>query len=314
MRYLCLFILLAIGCTSVTDKSKTNYKKNIRFNHLYVVIDDSTFNNLFDCMKMLDDFSYNKEQTVHSDKKSWTGKYLFGRHQYLEIFNPTGDKKDKIGELGLAFRTDKLGTLNAIRDHWNKTKENITYSERKIKRKGKLYPWFNFLSLKHSDSLRIFSWLMESPKEELMSVGFNRDDLKNVISWDKYAVYRRTTDLNISADSVEYNKSFNRITQLHLTLTQSELESLKNSLSDFGFTESDNKLISQDITINYKILTSKQFVLNQIDFDLACPMKQGTYYCNNIEFKVNENSAHLRFMYDNNSEAIKGLATSAHLP
>jgi len=182
MRYLCLFILLAIGCNSVTDKRNIDFKKNIRFNHLYVVIDDSTFNNLFDCMKMLDDFSYNKEQTVRSDKKSWSGKYLFGRHQYLEIFNSTGDKKGKIGELGLAFRTDKLGTLNAIKDHWNKTKEAIIYSERKIKRKSKLVPWFNLLSLKHSDSLRIFSWLMETPKEELMSWDLVRMILKRKLA------------------------------------------------------------------------------------------------------------------------------------
>jgi len=45
--------------------------------------------------------------------------------------------------------------------------------------------------------------------------------------------------------------------------------------------------------------------LNQIDFELAGSMKQGTYSCNHIEFKVKDNSAHLRFMYDNNSEALK---------
>jgi len=80
---------------------------------------------------------------------------------------------------------------------------------------------------------------------------------------------------------------------------------LKNSLRDFGFTEKENSLISQDIRINFKISQNKQFVLNQIDFELAGSMKQGTYSCNHIEFKVKDNSAHLRFMYDNNSEALK---------
>lgn len=117
---------------------------------------------------------------------------------------------------------------------------------------------------------------------------------------EKYSVYRRATNLKISTDFVEYHKSFNRIIQVHLTLTQNELEHLKKSLRDFGFAEKENKLISQDMTIIYKISPSKQFVLNQFDFDLARSMKLGTYYCNHIEFKINEDSAHILFMYDNN--------------
>jgi hypothetical protein len=262
------------------------------------VIDDSTYKNLFEGMKILEDFSYTKEQSVDSEKKSWTGKYLFGRHQYLEILRPDGDKKGRVGEVGLAFRTDKLGTMNLIKDHWENNDENFTYSQRKIKRKGKLSPWFDFLSLQQSDSLRVFSWLMESPKEELRSVGFSRADLKKVISWEKYSNHRRAKDLKIPADSVAYEKNFNRITQLHLTLTQYELDGLKRSLRDFGFTESGNKLVSQDVTIEYVISKSKQFLLNRIDFELAGPMKPGTYSCNNLEFKVTEDSAHIRFLYD----------------
>ncbi|MFA8433390.1 MAG: DUF5829 family protein [Marinifilaceae bacterium] len=297
MRFLCLFVLFAIGCTTSTHRS--NFRGNVRFNHLYVVIDDSTYKNLFEGMKILEDFSYIKEQSVDSEKKSWTGKYLFGRHQYLEILKPVGDKKGRVGEVGLAFRTDKLGTMNLIKDHWENNDENFTYSQRKIKRKGKLSPWFDFLSLQQSDSLRVFSWLMESPKEELRSVGFSRADLKEVISWEKYSNHRRAKDLKIPADSVAYEKNFNRITQLHLTLTQYELDGLKRSLRDFGFTESGNKLVSQDVTIEYVISESKQFLLNRIDFELAGPMKPGTYSCNNLEFKVTEDSAHIRFLYDN---------------
>lgn len=291
-------LLLVISCTSKNENNESHFEENIRFNHFYVVIDDSTYNNLFDCIQILDDFSYNKEQTVNTGEREWSGKYLFGKHQYLEIFKPEGDKEGRFGELGLGFITDKSGTLNSVRHERKRKKERTSYSNRKIVREGRSYPLFQLASIEHSDSVGIFSWLMEYQKAEMKSVGFTDQDLQEVISWEDYSVHRRAADLKINPDSIKFEKAFDRVTQLDLTLTQYELESLKKSLLYFGFTEKGNSLISQDITINYKISQQKGFVLNQIDFKLIGSMKQGTYRCKNLELKINENSANLKFLYN----------------
>ncbi len=293
-------LLLVISCNSKNENNESNFEENIRFNHLYIVIDDSTYNNLFDCIQILDDFSYNKEQTVNTGERAWSGKYLFGKHQYLEIFKPEGDKKERFGELGLGFITDKSGTLSSVRNEWKRKKERTSYSDRKIVREGRSYPLFQLANIEQSDSVRVFSWLMEYQKKEMKSVGFTNQDLKEVISWEEYSVHRRATDQKINADSVKFEKAFDRVTQLHLTLTQYELESLKKSLLYFGFTEKGNSLISKYITINYKISQHKGFVLNQIDFKLIGSMKQGTYRYKKLEFRINENSANLKFLYNSN--------------
>lgn len=297
-QFYCFLLLLVMACSSKNENIESKFEENIRFNHFYVVIDDSTYDNLFDCIQILDDFSYNKEQTVNTGEREWSGKYLFGKHHYLEIFKPEGDKKGRFGELGLGFTTDKLGTLNSVRHEWKRKKERATYSNRKIVREGRSYPLFQLASIEHSDSVGISSWLMEYQKEEMKSVGFTDQDLQEVISWEDYSVHRRAADLKINPDSVKFEKAFGRITHLYLTLTQYELESLKKSLLYFGFTEKGNNLISQDITINYKISQQKGFVLNQVDFKLIDPMKQGTYRCKNVEFRIKGNSAHLKFLYN----------------
>jgi len=292
-------LLFLMACSSKNEDNDSKFKEHIRFNHFYVVMDDSTYNNLFEGLQLLDDFSYNKEQVVNTGERAWSGKYLFGRHQYLEIFKPEGDKKGRFGEVGLGFVTDKSGTLNLVRNEWKRKKEETSFSNRKIVRKGRSTPLFQLASIEHSDSLRIFSWLMEYQKDEMKSVGFTDQDLQEVISWEAYSVHRRAADLKINPDSVKYEKAFDRVTQLYLTLTPFELESLKKSLLYFGFTEKESRFISQDITINYKISQQKGCVLNQIDFKLTSPMKQGTYRYRNLEFKIDEHSANLKFLYDN---------------
>ncbi len=294
-KFYYFLLLLAIGCTSSNTKDEINFAKHIRFNHLYIVIDDSTYNSLFDCIQILDDFSENIEQTVTAENRAWSGKYLFGSNQYLEIFKPVGDKQGRFGELGLGFLTDKSGTLNSVRNEWKRKKEKGSFSNRKIVRDGKSFPLFQMASIEQSNDLSVFSWLMEYEEEEMISVGFTQEDLKQVISWPEYAAHRKAADLNLMPDEIKFEKTFDKITQLHITLTQNELESLKKSLRYFGFTEEGNCLISQDISIKYKISLHKGFVLNQIDFELSSSMEQGTFRCNNLEFIVTENKAHLKF-------------------
>jgi len=298
-----LLIILFVGCKSFNKDEQTHvvkkdFQKNIRFNHLFVVIDDSTYNYLFDSLKILDGFSFNSEQTIESGEESWTGKYLIGKHHYLEIFNPEGYEKAKFGEIGLGFMTDKSGTLDSIRHQWERTKDSVSFTNEEMILEGQSYPWAYFLSIPNLDSSRVIAFLMENQKEEMMRVGFSEEDLQQVISWAEYVDHSTAISEKISPDSVKFEKAFSRITDLHLTLTPNELEWLKKTLLDFGFTEDGNNLVSQDINIKYKISQNKGFILNQIDFELMDSLNQGTYRYKNLEFTINENSAHLSFLYN----------------
>ena len=225
--------MIFFGCTSNSKKFENRFEENIRFNHLYVVIDDSTYACLFDFIQVLDDFSYNDSETVDTGEETWSGKYLFGLHHYLEIFNLEGYENAKIGELGLGFITDKSGTLNSTRLRWEGKKDSIYVTNREIVNEGQSSPWYQSISLPNLDSLRVTAWLMEHQKEEMIRVGFTDEDLQGVINWTEYINHSLAKSQKLSPDSIKFEKAFCRITSLYLTLTLNELEWLRVTLLDF---------------------------------------------------------------------------------
>ncbi len=279
-------------------KNDTNLNEYISFNHLYIVIDDSTYSNLFDSLKVLDDFSYNSEETVVTDDESWSGKYLFGEQHYLEIFNSEGFENAKFGELGLGFISEKTGTLDFIKRNWEDMKDSISFSERTIEYENKSSPWYYSLSIPNIDSLRVNAWLMEHHKEEMLRVGFTEEDINRVISWEEYIDYSLATSRNVAPDSITFEKSFHRIKGLHLTLTLNELELLKETLLSFGFTDDGICLSNKDLYLKYELTQNEVFILNQIDFELIKTLKPGIYRYRNWEFVIEGDSAYLYFLYN----------------
>ena len=97
--------------------NKAGFRKNIKFNHLFVVIDDSTYKYLFDSLKLPKNFAGISEQATDAGSASWTGKYLFGISNYLEFFKPGGIKESKSGDFGLGFTTNKSGTIDSLQNY-----------------------------------------------------------------------------------------------------------------------------------------------------------------------------------------------------
>jgi hypothetical protein len=81
-------LLLLTSCTK--EKNRTNeylnFEKHIKFNHLFVVVDDLTYQYLSDSIDAIKAFSSFSETNTKTDTESWSGKYLLGKNHYLEIF------------------------------------------------------------------------------------------------------------------------------------------------------------------------------------------------------------------------------------
>ena len=56
-------------------------------------------------------------------------------------------------------------------------------------------------------------------------------------------------DYNIPSDSIKYERLFERITSLHLTLSNKELGYLRLYLIDFGFIENERSFSKPDFEI-----------------------------------------------------------------
>lgn len=298
-----ILLTLVVGIWSCNNKSnnvenKPSYTKHIKFNHLFVVIDDSTYNYLLDSLKFLDQFSINREMSVNVGDESWTGKYLFGKHNYLEIFKSDGKEGSKMGDVGLGFMTNKMGTLDSLYSYWEANLDSATLENRDlVDEKGDTSSWFRYATIPDKDSLQIKLWLMENTREHMIRSGFTDNDLLGEIEYWDYMKNFRASYYGISPDSIKYDKLFDKITSLHLTLSKKELSYLKQYLTDFGFTENGRTFSKDDFEIKYVISESRHFILNQVDFSLTDTLRNDKYSFKNLVLLIDGNKASLNFTY-----------------
>ena len=303
IQFLIGIIFVAIGSWSCNDRPEKSanlhpFMKNIKFNHLYVVIDDTTYKYLFDSLRFFDDFSINSEDSISAGDESWTGKYLMGKHNYLEIFKPNGYEGAKMGDLGLGFMTNKIGTLDSLYSCWKANLDSVTIENKDfVNEIGDRTSWFRSISIPNTDSLQIDPWLMENTREHMISSGFTNNDLLSKIEFYDYMKIKTANHYGISPDSIIYNKLFDKVTSLHLTLSEKELNYLKQYLDDFGFTEKNGIFSKEDFEIKYSISESRHFILNQIDFSLLDSLESEKYSFSNLDLLVNGEKASLKLTY-----------------
>jgi len=293
-----IFIFGFCNCTDQNLKEKDSFKKHIKFDHLYVVIDDSSYFYLMDSLKILNDFSEYKEKTTDAGDVSWSGKYFIGKNHYLEIFKPGGAPGAKFGDFGIGFMPNKLGVLDSLQNQLKNTRDSIVVTNREYVDNGKSYPWFRAISFPDPDSLRMGLWLMEYENEFMLDEGFTKEELSDVIDgWDrnKKSIAKQK---GIAEDSINYLKAFEKVTSLFVTVSNKELSMMRQHLLAFGFTEENNTFISTDFKIIYTISESEHFMLDQIDFSLSKRIPEGKYQYKKLELNVEGLRASLKFLYN----------------
>ena len=276
----------------------SGFRKNVRFNHLFLVIDDSTFNYLFDSLQVLKTFAITSAQTTDAGSAFWTGKYLFGLNNYLEIFKPGGIKGSKLGDFGIGFMTNKLGTLNSLHNYWVKTLDSVHEEKTTANDNGQISPWFTSLSIPNNDSLKISAWVFENSKEEMTYAGFTEKDLQREIDFSEYDKHITAKLRNVPVDSVKYEKLFNRITSLNISLSSRELAYLKHFLRDIGFTENANSFTNEDLTITYSLTEGEHFLLKEIGFSLLKTAPKEIHSFGNIDMILDNDKAIMKFKYN----------------
>ena len=298
-----LVAILLLGIWSCTDNNQKSqlppsFAKYIGFNHLYITIDDATYDFLLDSLKILDQFSVNQRSDVEAGDESWSGIYLFGKHHYLEIFKQGGFDDNRFGDFGLAFMSDKLGTLDSVYISWSSQFDSVTFDHREMTdQNGNDQSWFNYVEIPNADSLHIQPWLMEHTKEHMMDCRYTEHQLENEIEYWDYIKNMLSTTYNISSDSIKYDKLFEKVTALHLTLSEDELARLQLYLYDFGFNETDHKFSKNDFEIKYQFSGSSHFILNQIDFSLLDSVPEQKQTFRNLDFQMSGYKASLKFNY-----------------
>lgn len=296
---LAFFALLAtVSCTNNSEDIKDYaFEKNILFNHLYIVIDSITYKHLSDSLPFLADFSIMSESKTDAGDESWSGKYLYGENHYVEIFSTEGYEGAKPGDVGIGFMPNKIGTLDSLYRKWSHNLDSVDRFDRTMMEDGVTYPWFTAISIPNVESLHLNIWLMEYDREHMLDNGFTSKDLMGEIDhWD-YTRHKRAKNLRTSPDSITYGKLFEKISAVHLTLSENEVIYLRQNLLDFGFTEHDNTFHGNDIDVKYEIDGKRDFILRQIDFKLSGSLEKSEYSIGSIDVIVTGNEASFKFNY-----------------
>jgi hypothetical protein len=280
----------------VSDKTLP-FEKHIKFNHLYIVLDDSTYNYLSDSLSFIKQFSGFKASSTNTATESWSGKYLYGKNHYLEIFKPKGYKGAAVGDFGMGFMPNKLGTLDTLYNHWRTSFDTVSRTDKNIVEKGVTYKWFTSLSIPAKDSLKLHIWLMEHSKEEMLYAGFKEEELTNEVEYWDYLRYMRAKTTKSTPDSIKYDKLFDRVNSVTLKLSNKELSFLRKNLLHMGFVERNRVFQGNDMDVKYEVTEAPHFILQQIDFKLARSTMDENIVLNRLTIKVSGNKASFTFNY-----------------
>lgn len=299
-----LLLVLTLCITCCKEKNHNDYEmeapfryaENIKFNHLYVVIDDSTYKYLFDSIAFFHEFAYVSEDNIDAGDESWSGKYITGNQDYLEIFKPSSAEDTKLGNLGIGFMPNKMGIQDSLYTYWGLGTDSIHRDlKTMVISEGDTIPWFNAINIHNPDSLAIIPWVMEYTDTFMKMAGFTEEELTNEISHAEFTQKYVSTRFNISYDSAQYKRLYERVSGFSLELSQDEYNHFNKYLKTFGFEESDDVFIRPDFEIRYQLTEGSHFTLKQIDFELREAVESQSYTVNKLTFSAEGKMAQMLF-------------------
>ncbi|HRH60379.1 MAG TPA: DUF5829 family protein, partial [Chitinophagaceae bacterium] len=136
------FLLAICICASVGVSAQT--LPAVHFNHLFVYVDSSDIAAINHSDFIKNEFGSYSVRTTSADSDTWTGHYLYGLDNYLELFS--APNKDESGFTGLAFSVDSVGEINHLNTLLQK-QYKTTIAVRRRKMDEKMIPWFTALEI-----------------------------------------------------------------------------------------------------------------------------------------------------------------------
>jgi hypothetical protein len=112
--FLVLAMVLAIGVFGDLARAGGLGRQLLFYNHAYAVLDRQTADAVEHSRFLREFANFEVRTTTDSNGMTWTGRYLFGRETYLELFG-VGDlpgKDGRLGSTGLALSAERTGDLD----------------------------------------------------------------------------------------------------------------------------------------------------------------------------------------------------------
>jgi Family of unknown function (DUF5829) len=260
----------------------------VNFNHLFIVIDSTDLHALQKSSFIKNKFAALLTRTTKADSAdSWTGTYLEGLDNYLELLEV--GVNDPLGNAGIAFSVDRIGEISQL-DAVLSRNYTTEIHLREKQYDNKKVPWFTALTIKDPvfDSLSHISfWVMEYKPEYF---DYNHWKYKD----DKLT---RTTYLSQYKDE-RRDKILKRFTGASLRATEKERQVLSEFLLNCGYQKmTDGSLVSPEhFVIHFmdRKATDRNAVAS-IDFETNIPLSDDIKISANVEFRMENTGGKICF-------------------
>jgi hypothetical protein len=262
--------------------------------HIFFCIDSITYQNLFHHEFIAKVFANTRELSNKTLTDSYTGKYLMGRQSYIEVFEPDykegkPELGDKFGDVGLVFRTKKTD-INKIDQLIKADKKDANLKLIEYEDSGTIIPFNQNLYLSNAELQETFRpYVEEFTAEFLKLCGFTESEIKSGITEEQFREKRR---------GKKYEKLYDNIEKVELTLTDKEFEYLAGTLKYFGFSQAGHQFINNSLEIICSIQNKRKYKLKAIHFTLLNKTDDITVEVSkNLTFKASGVKASFEFDY-----------------
>jgi hypothetical protein len=279
--------LLVVYLTSTGMMGQGKAKSNIDCNTIFICIKEEDYTALFSNSFVKDTLFVSKENTTKTSTDEYTGKYFIGEFATIEFLLPSRNNKfgDHLNDIGIEFKSRKIGVLDSIKDINSKVEIEKVYIESDTEK----HLWYDALKLKENKTNLEFS-ILEYSAEELKMLGFTDDEIKKSIS---------PTDFNkIVYGNHKYPRKFKSIKSIELEVNEPGLNYLKQVASTSDFRINKKFIQCNDFRIYYKLKKKlAQTVLKHIEIDLTENLpKKSINISSSIKLLVSNKTAQIEFL------------------